>query len=184
MARTRTSARTPISDITTLRAIVGAYLEREADIHEITARIIKDASQADLILIAQAALPSYIRDVRGEALRRAPVSIVEPAREARTQRVFTDGQGRKFASATQRNLAVWLDAQYATLVSLDGSRAERRFGDLTAVELGTLSAYRAQQADQLRAQADRYTRLQAAMQEHDVTTVRQLPDDVAIDILR
>lgn len=133
----------PIASSSALRLRIQSLLEEVEDSKEIAQLLIQGADVSELMVIALATLPPYIKGIQGEVLRAAPPM------EMRGTPSVVDGQGRAFVSSRLQHRFNWYERQLNAPVSLDGSHRNRKaMKQLTASDLDQLIEYRSRIVEQ------------------------------------
>jgi hypothetical protein len=151
----------------------------EPDPNVVAEKLLGEASAAEKREISALLLPGYVRQIMTEGHRHLSRPADRP-RRGRTPGVFTAQDGRKFASARQRDLADWETITGASLAGPDGRKF---FGEFTTQEVRWLTKRRQDQAQALLDQATRYASVAAAMVEHEVERVKDLPPGLLVDLM-
>jgi hypothetical protein len=152
----------------------------EPGARQVAQKVLADLSVAELRDVLGVLLPGHVASVMTSA-HRAPRRGPDQARRGRTPGIFETRDGRKFASARQRDLADWEALTGASLAAPGGGR--KHFGDFTAAEVQWLVGQRDAQAEALRRRADQYRRVAVAMKDGGVDLVKDLKPEVLVTIM-
>jgi hypothetical protein len=164
----------PIASSSALRLRIQSLLEVVEDPKEIAQLLIQGADMNELMVIALATLPPYIKGIQGEVLRAAPPM------ETRGTSSVMDGQGRTFASSRLQHRFNWYERQLNTPVSLDGSRRNRKaMRLLTAFDLDQLIEYRSRIVEQHIDKIRKFREIQNLLVEKNKAVLGELsPEDL------
>jgi hypothetical protein len=153
-----------------LNAKIRELATLEPDPRVVAQKLLGDLRAADQRAVAAIALPQYVRTIMTSGHRHLTRPADQP-RKGRTPGVFTAVDGKKYASARQRDLADW---EVITGTSLAGPDGRKFFGEFTLPEVRWLSQERNRQAEALARQASRYLQVAEAMLAAGVERVRDL----------
>lgn len=168
-------------DRQTLNVRIRELLKLDPDPAVVARKVFDEASAQEQRDIAALLLPEHVRSLMTEGHRHLARPADRP-RRGRQPGVFVAADGRKFASARQRDLADWERITGASMACPDGGR--KFFGEFTTQEVRWLAKQRIEQAEALLRQANRYSKVACAMIEIQVERVKDLPQSTLVELMR
>lgn len=159
-----------------LRHVIRALGAVDPDPGHVAEQVLEQINDTEARVVAGATLRDYVRRV----LALPNVPVIDPESDVKPSLQMLDGRRTSSwkvrATQNQRLQAILNKAVY-------GCQGEwKHYGDCTEADLLTMVTSRRDKADELVSEAEHYEKVLGLLREHDVQTVRDLPEDVLYEL--